>query len=71
VSPGSVVNFIAPTNGDFKTLTTGRLAGNGGTFDMTVDLPKLQGDLIDVTGPSNGAHTLVIANTDQGHDPPP
>jgi outer membrane autotransporter protein len=58
-------------SGNDRPAASGRLAGNGGTFDMTVDLPQLQGDLIDVTGTSNGSHTLVIANPDQRHDPPP
>ena len=70
VAPGSIVEFLAPADDSFKTLTLGRLGGTGGTFEMTVDLPLLNGDLIDITGSSAGAHELIIANPDQSRDPP-
>ncbi|MGY2285674.1 autotransporter outer membrane beta-barrel domain-containing protein [Pseudomonas gingeri] len=61
---GGNVKFGDP--GAFYQLDVENLAGNG-TFVMTADFAHLQGDFLNVTGTSEGAHKLLISSS--GADP--
>ena len=57
VSPGSLITL---NNGGatHTTLTLGTLTGNGGIFDLHVDIASEKSDQIIITGASSGTHTL-------------
>jgi outer membrane autotransporter protein len=65
VSPGASAVFSAPFAEAYHTLTIGSLSGTGGIFGMNIDLRGTHGDLIDITGTSDGSHLLTF--TDRGH----
>ncbi|WP_338522864.1 autotransporter outer membrane beta-barrel domain-containing protein [Pseudomonas batumici] len=61
---GGNVKFGHP--GTFYQLDVENLAGNG-TFIMSADFAHMQGDFLNVTGTSEGAHKLLISSS--GADP--
>jgi hypothetical protein len=65
VNPGASAVFSPPFGDVHHTLTIGSLIGTGGIFGMNIDLRRAVGDLIDITGTSNGSHLLTF--TDRGH----
>jgi outer membrane autotransporter protein len=68
VSAGANVQFRPPLFGLHNTLTIGRLLGTGGTFGMNIDLRHSVGDLIDITGRSEGSHLLTFFDRGRGTD---
>ena len=68
VNPGANVVFSAPFNGVHNTLTLGSLSGTGGLFGMNIDLRRAIGDLIDITGSSDGSHFLTFFDRGHGTD---
>jgi outer membrane autotransporter protein len=68
VNPGANVVFSAPFNGVHNTLTLGSLSGTGGLFGMNIDLRRAIGDLIDITGSSDGSHFLTFFDRGRGTD---
>jgi len=68
VSPGASAVFSAPFGDLHHALTLGRLSGTGGTFGMNIDLRRQVGDLIDITGTSNGSHLLTFFDRGHGTD---
>jgi outer membrane autotransporter protein len=68
VTSGASAVF-SPTLDDARhTLTIGNLIGTGGTFGMNIDLRRGVGDLIDITGSSNGSHLLTFSDRGHGTD---
>jgi outer membrane autotransporter protein len=65
VNPGASAVFGAPFGDVRHLLTIGSLIGTGGNFGMNIDLRRSIGDLIDITGASDGSHLLTFF--DQGH----
>jgi hypothetical protein len=68
VSPGASVVFNPPFGGVHHTLTIGSLIGTGATFGMNIDLRRAVGDLINITGTSNGSHLLTFFDRGHGTD---
>ena len=65
VTSGASAVFSPTLAGARHTLTIGSLTGTGATFGMNIDLRREVGDLIDITGSSDGSHLLTF--TDRGH----
>jgi outer membrane autotransporter protein len=65
VASGASAVFSPALAGARHTLTIGSLIGTGATFGMNIDLRRRVGDLIDITGSSDGSHLLTF--TDRGH----
>lgn len=62
---GGTIAFVAPTQGDFKTLTiTGDYVGNGGTWVMNRQLGDdgSAGDALVIQGNSSGTATVRVDN---------
>jgi outer membrane autotransporter protein len=68
VSPGARAVFSTLFNLARNTLTLGDLSGTGGTFGLNINLRRGVGDLIDITGTSQGSYTLTFF--DRGTDLP-
>ncbi len=68
VSPGASAVFSAPFAEAYHTLTIGSLSGTGGIFGMNIDLRGTHGDLIDITGTSEGSHLLTFTDRAHGTD---
>jgi outer membrane autotransporter protein len=68
VSPGASAIFGAPFGDVHNILTIGSLIGTGGNFGMNIDLRRSIGDLIDITGTSDGSHLLTFFDRDHGTD---
>ena len=68
VSPGARAVFSAPFAEAYHTLTIGSLSGTGGIFGMNIDLRGTRGDLIDITGTSDGSHLLTFTDRAHGTD---
>ena len=68
VSPGASVVFSAPLGDVHHTLTIGSLIGTGAVFGMNIDLRRGVGDLIDITGASDGSHLLTFFDRGHGTD---
>ena len=68
VSPGASAVFSAPFAEAYHTLTIGSLSGTGGIFGMNIDLRGTHGDLIDITGTSDGSHLLTFTDRAHGTD---
>jgi outer membrane autotransporter protein len=68
VSPGASALFRPPLIGLHSTLTLGSLLGTGGVFGMNIDLRHAVGDLIDITGRSEGSHLLTFFDRGRGTD---
>jgi outer membrane autotransporter protein len=68
VSPGASTVFSSPFGDVHHTLTIGSLFGTGATFGMNIDLRRQVGDLIDITGTSNGSHLLTFFDRGHGTD---
>src|SRR5271157_3776931 len=68
VTPGASAVFSAPFAEAYHTLTIGSLSGTGGIFGMNIDLRGTHGDLIDITGTSNGSHLLTFTDRAHGTD---
>jgi outer membrane autotransporter protein len=68
VRPGASVLFHPSLFGLNSTLTTRSLLGTGGTFGMNIDLRHAVGDLIDITGRSEGSHLLTFSDRGRGSD---
>ena len=68
VSPGASAVFSAPFAEAYHTLTIGSLSGTGGIFGMNIDLRGTHGDLIDITGTSDGSHLLTLTDRAHGTD---
>ena len=66
VSPGTSAVFSTLFNGAHNTLTLGSLFGTGGRFGLNINLRRDVGDLIDITGTSQGSHRLTFF--DRGTD---
>jgi outer membrane autotransporter protein len=66
VSPGASATFSTLFNLARNTLTIGNLLGTGGRFGLNINLRRDVGDLIDVTGTSQGSHLLTFF--DRGTD---
>jgi outer membrane autotransporter protein len=66
VRPGASALFRPSLFGLHSTLTMGRLLGTGGTFGMNIDLRRSVGDLIDITGRSEGSHLLTFSDRGRG-----
>lgn len=62
---GARIN-INSTGGDYRALSVGTLSGDGGVFAMRTDIAANQGDKLNITGSSSGAHKLDITNTGTG-----
>jgi outer membrane autotransporter protein len=68
VTSGASAVF-SPTLADVRhTLTIGSLIGTGATFGMNIDLRRGVGDLIDITGSSDGSHLLTFSDRGHGTD---
>lgn len=63
---GGTVNFVAPSGGVFKTLTTNSISGSGGLFKINTVLNEggaaTQTDLIKVNGDVAGANKIAVTN---------
>jgi outer membrane autotransporter protein len=60
---------FSPTLADVRhTLTIGSLIGTDATFGMNIDLRRGVGDLIDITGSSDGSHLLTFSDRGHGTD---
>src|SRR5271157_1687554 len=68
VTPGASAVFSAPFAEAYHTLTIGSLSGTGGIFGMNIDLRGTHGDLIDITGTSDGSHLLTFTDGAHGTD---
>src|SRR5271166_1128974 len=68
VTPGASAVFSAPFAEAYHTLTIGSLSGTGGIFGMNIDLRGTHGDLIDITGTSDGSHLLTFTDRAHGTD---
>ncbi|HYY27993.1 MAG TPA: autotransporter outer membrane beta-barrel domain-containing protein, partial [Chthoniobacterales bacterium] len=66
VSPGAKAVFSTLFNLARNTLTLGDLSGTGGTFGLNINLRRGIGDLIDITGMSQGSYSLTFF--DRGTD---
>jgi outer membrane autotransporter protein len=68
VTSGASAVF-SPTLADVRqTLTVRSLIGTGATFGMNIDLRRGVGDLIDITGSSDGSHLLTFSDRGHGTD---
>jgi outer membrane autotransporter protein len=68
LSPGARAVFSTLFNLARNTLTLGDLSGTGGTFGLNINLRRGVGDLIDITGTSQGSYSLTFF--DRGTDLP-
>jgi outer membrane autotransporter protein len=68
VSSGASAVFGAPLGDVHHILTIGNLIGTGGNFGMNIDLRRGIGDLIDITGTSDGSHLLTFFDRGHGTD---
>jgi outer membrane autotransporter protein len=68
VKPGATAIFSPPLGDVHHTLTIGSLIGTGATFGMNIDLRRGVGDLIDITGSSDGSHLLTFSDRGHGTD---
>jgi hypothetical protein len=66
VSPGASATFGTLFNLARNTLTIGNLFGTGGRFGLNINLRRDVGDLINITGTSQGSHLLTFS--DRGTD---
>ncbi|HET9374699.1 MAG TPA: autotransporter outer membrane beta-barrel domain-containing protein [Chthoniobacterales bacterium] len=66
VGPGASILFRPPLFGLHSTLTIASLLGTGGNFGLNVDLRHAVGDLIDITGRSEGSHFLTFSDRGRG-----
>ena len=68
VSPGASAEFSTLFNLARNTLTIGDLLGTGGRFGLNINLRRDTGDLIDITGTSQGSHLLTFFDRGHGTD---
>ena len=68
VSSGAIADFSAPLGEVHHTLTIGSLFGTGANFGMNIDLRREAGDLINITGTSDGSHLLTFFDRGHGTD---
>ncbi len=53
---------VAFSSDDYRTLEVENLQGNQGFFGMRADIFGQQGDLLEITGSSEGNHQVMVAN---------
>ncbi len=68
VSPGATAVFRDPLRNIHNTLSLGSLSGTGGVFGMNIDLRHDVGDLVDISGTSQGSHMLNFFDLGRGTD---
>jgi outer membrane autotransporter protein len=68
VSRGASAEFSTLFNLARNTLTIGDLLGTGGRFGLNINLRRDTGDLIDITGISQGSHLLTFFDRGHGTD---